>query len=396
MANMKSHQVPVSTANRDDSTGKEKNIKKPMIITAVVVILAVIFSLFLIGNTTKKISQGEISGIEKAVSKDTGQLFVAGATSDWWRFIADSSYDSKTLAKLDPFVENKDITRLGYAQYTNPDESIKSGGPLRITYLETKNNEAAEALKQWFEGKNNEAAPYNVRIKDNLVAIGPNWAFDNSLYFSDNGLGLDTDYIQNTSAANRNGEIGFAYIDFQKYFEGMLASQKDADTKIILNEYIKNEFGLKDKSGIWMGNAATYNSLWKGKFIKGGFDAETLDPEKASDIIQGRQKLISDNGEEMIIDPRESTLLENVFVAAPGKSSEESIKSFKEFFTPYNSAFEKEGYTENNSLLRGAVNIPEWNSILSATGQKEERLSTIIFAGKKDEMVFTFIPNRNI
>lgn len=386
---MKSSKIPVAQSS---VTKKEKEIKKPLIIASLVIIVVVIASLFVISNTTKKISQGEISGIEKVVSKDVGQMFITGANENWWKFIADTSYDSKSLYKLSPFADNKGITRLGYAQYTNPDESIKSGGPLRVTYLETKDAESAESLAKWFTDKNSPASPYNVRTQGNIVAIGPEWAFDNSLYFSTTPIGLEKSYIDDTAASNRNANIGFSYMDTSKYFEGLLKSKDDADTKSLLNEYIKYEFGLKDKTGIWVGNAATYNSLWKGKFVKGGFEASILDPEKASNILQGRQKVISDNGEEMIVDPRESSLLNEVFVSAKN-SSDASKASFKEFFTPYDSAFEKEGFSESSSLLRGAVDISEWNAALSGTGAKDENLSTIIFAGKDKEMAFTFIRN---
>lgn len=354
-----------------------------------------IASLIAINLTTKKISQGEVSGIEKVVSNKTGQLFVTGATADWWKYIADTSYDSKTLAKLNPFTDNKDINKLGYAMYVNPDESIQAGGPLRITYLETKNAEAATSLQAWFEGKKDTASPYNVRVQDNVVAIGPSWAFDNSLYFTDKSLGNDSTYLNQTATANRNDKIGYGYINFSNYFEAMLTSKDDADVKTILNEYIKYEFGLKDKKGVWVGNASVYNSLWKGKFVEGGFDASILDPKKAEDIIQNREKLVSDNGEELIVDPRESSLLSDVFVAAPGKSTDNAIKSFKEYFAPYDSAFTKEGFSESSSLLRGAINISAWNATLAGNGQKDENLSTILFAGKNGEMAFTFLRNPN-
>ena len=391
---MKSSKIPVAKSSLDSKT-KETSFKKPMLFAALVIIVISLISLFVISNTTKKISQGEVSGIEKVVSKDVGQIFVTGATSDWWKFIADSSYDSGVLAKMNPFSENKDITRLGYAQYVNPDESLKSGGPLRVTYLETKDAKAAEALASWFDGKKDATNPYNVRVKDNIVAIGPEWAFDNSLYFSATPIGLEESYLNDTAAANRNSNIGYSYMDASKYFASLLGANSDNDAKALLNEYIKYEFGLKDKNAIWIGNASTYNSLWKGKFIKGGFDSSILDPEKASDILQGRQKVISDNGEEMIVDPRESSLLSDVFVSAPGKSSEESKKSFNEFFAPYNSAFEKEGFSENSSMLRGTINLPAWNATLSGNGEKKENLSTVIFAGNAKEMTFTFIRNPN-
>lgn len=389
---MKSSKIPVPKSSAIDK--KANKSKKPLIIAAAVVIIMAIVSLFVISNTTKKISQGEVSAIEKAVSKEVGQMFITGATADWWKFIADSSYDGKSLYKLTPFTDHDSITRLGYAQYTNPDESLKSGGPLRVTYLETKDAESANKLAIWFNEKKDPTQPYNVRTKDNVVAIGPEWAFDNSLYFSDTPIGLEQSYLEDTVTANRNAKIGYSYFDASKYFESMFKSNDNADAKTLLNEYIKYEFGLKDKNAVWVGNASTYNSLWKGKFIKGGIDTSLLDPEKASDILQGRQKLISDNGEEMVIDPRESSLLSDVFVSAKN-SSDASKSSFKQFFTPYNEAFEKEGFSEGSSALRGVINIPEWNATLNANGQKDENLSTIIFAAKDKEMAFTFIRNPN-
>lgn len=390
---MKSSKIPVAQSSVNSKT-KETSFKKPMIFAAFVIIVVALVSLFVISNTTKRISQGEVSGIEKVVSKEAGQIFITGATPDWWKFISDTSYDSGSLHKLNPFADNEDITRLGYAQYINPDESIKAGGPLRITYLETKNAESATTLANWFNEKNNATSPYNVRTKENIVAIGPEWAFDNSAYFSDTPIGLEQSYLNDTASANRNSNIGFAYMDADKYITSLFNSKEDADAKSLLNEYIKYEFGLKDKTAIWTGNASTYNSLWKGKFLKGGFDPSILDPEKASDILQGRQKVLSDNGEEMIVDPRESSLLSDVFVSAKN-SSDISKTSFNDFFTPYNAAFEKEGYSEESSLLRGVVNIPAWNATLSGTGEKKENLSTFIFAGKDKEMVFTFIRNPN-
>lgn len=385
---MKSSKIPVAKSTVDT---KQKRTKKPMLIAALVVIVIALGSLFVISNTTKRISQGEVSGIEKVVSNNVGQMFITGASADWWKFIADTSYVSGPLSKLTPFADHKDITRLGYAQYENPDAALKSGGPLRVTYLETKDVQSAEKLASWFNEKKDPANPYNVRNKDNIVAIGPDWAFDNSLYFSDNPIGLDKTYLDDTAAANRNSSIGFAYMDAGKYFASMMDVNDNAEAKTLLNEYIKYEFGLKDKKAVWMGNASSYNSLWKGKFIKGGFDSSLLDPEKATDILQGRQKVISDNGKEMIVDPRESSLLSDVFVSAPQKSSEESKKSFTEFFKPYNSAFEKEGFSEGSSLLRGTINIAAWNATLSGNGQKSENLATILFAGTDKEMAFTFI-----
>lgn len=387
---MKSSKIPVPKSSVIDK--KENKSKKLLIITAAVVIVMAVISLFVISSTTKKISQGEVSAIEKVVSKEVGQMFITGATADWWKFIADTSYDGKSLYKLTPFTDHDSITRLGYAQYTNPDDSLKSGGPLRVTYLETKDNESANKLAIWFNEKKDPAQPYNVRTKENVVAIGPEWAFDNSLYFSDTPIGLEESYLEDTASANRNSKIGYSYFDASKYFEAMFNSNDNADAKTLMNEYIKYEFGLKDKTAVWVGNASAYNSLWKGSFIKGGIDTSLLDPEKATDILQGRQKLISDNGEEMLIDPRESSLLSDVFVSAKN-SSDTSKSSFKQFFTPYNEAFEQEGFSEGPSDLRGVINLPAWSATLSANGQKDENLSTIIFAVKDKEMAFTFIRN---
>lgn len=392
---MKSNPQLVPKSSNPALNKQGSSVKKPFIIAAILLVLLMIGSLITINLTTKKISQGEVSGIEKVVSSKAGQLFVTGGTSDWWKYIADASYDGKTLAKLNPVAENKNINKLGYALYESNDESIKSGGALRITYLETKDNESANSLQAWFESKKDPAQPYNVRIKDNIVAIGPSWAFDNSLYFTDSSLGNDSTYLSQTATANRNASIGYGYLNFGNYFAAMMNSKNDADAKTILNEYIKYEFGLKDKKGVWVGNAATYNSLWKGKFVEGGFDSSVLDPKKAEDIIQNRQKVISDNGEELIVDPRESSLLSDVFVAAPGKSTDNAIKSFKDYFKPYDDAFSKEGFSESSSLLRGTLNISAWNATISGGGQKEENLSTFLFAGKNNEMAFTFLRNPN-
>jgi hypothetical protein len=392
---MKSNPKLISKSSASPSHKAGSSVKKPLIIAAVLVVVIMIVSLIAINLTTKKISQGEVSGIEKVVSNKAGQLFVTGGTSDWWKYIADASYDGKALSQLDPFKENKNINKLGYAMYASTDDSIKSGGALRITYLETKDNESATELQGWFEAKKDASRPYNVRTKDNIVAIGPSWAFDNSLYFTDSSLGNDSTYLNQTASANRNANIGYGYLNFSNYFSAMLNSKNDADAKTILNEYIKYEFGIKDKKGVWVGNASTYNSLWKGKFVEGGFDSSLLDPKKAEDIIQNRQKVISDNGQELIVDPRESSLLSDVFVAAPGKSTDTAIKSFKDYFKSYDEAFSKEGFSESSSLLRGTLNISAWNATISGGGQKEENLSTFLFAGKNNEMAFTFLRNPN-
>ena len=368
-----------------------KSSKKiPLIIGSVVVILALIAAFVIINATTKKISQGEISEIEKVVSSDAGQVFVTPADAQWWAFIADASYDSDTLSTLKPFDENDGIVKMGYARSLNTDEATQSGGALRITYFQTDTPDDAQKLAEWFESKKTDISEYNVRIKDTIVALGPDWAFEDRIYFDDTPLGSDTTYLTKTAKAYRNSNVGFAYMNTEKYFESLLSTKLDANAKTALNEYIRYAFGLKEKESLWVGNASAYNALWKGNFVQGGVDETVLDPTKAADILQGRQDVIDDTGEEVLIDPRESSILSEVFISAKN-SSETDKTNFNTFFEPYNDVFSKEGFSENDALMRGAINLPQWNSSLSDIGERKEKLATALFAVKGNEMTFTFL-----
>lgn len=376
---------------RVSTHGDTKNfIKKPSIIIAGIIVIAVIVSLVVINFSTKAISHGEISSIEKVASVNTSQLFITPASTDWWKFIADTSYSGQELSKIDPITDHS-VIKLGYMNAMNTDESTKSGGPLRITYLETDDEAKAIELKTFLESKAGDPMAYNVRIDGNIVAIGPDWAFDQSLYFAKESLGDNQDYVKNTKATARNKNSGYAYLDVNNYLNGLLETKDDKEAKSVLNEYFKYEFGLKDQEVIWTGNASSYNSIWDGKLVKGGIDEKTLDPKKAKDILQGREKVIADNGQELTIDPRESSLLSDVYVYSKSKSPSEDKAPFTEFFAPYKASFDSIGYTEDNSLMHGVINIPVWDSTISDRGLKSENLSTLLFSGKADSLSFTFI-----
>lgn len=369
---------------------KKSSRKIPLIIGSLVVVLALVAAFVVINATTKKISQGEISELEKVMSADAGQVFITPAESDWWAFIADASYDSRSMATMDPVAENEGIIKLGYARSVNTDEATKNGGGLRITYLQTETPEDAQKLAEWFETKRTETSEYNVRIKDSIVAIGPDWAFEDRIYFDETPLGSDETYLTKTAKAYRNSNVGFAYMNTGKYFESLLTTKMDADAKTALNEYLRYAFGMKDKDSLWVGNAAAYNALWKGNFVQGGVDENLLDPTKANDILQGRQQVVDDTGEEVVLDPRESAIISEVFVSTK-KSTETEKINFNNFFEPYNDVFSKEGFSDNDATMRGAINLPQWNSSLSDIGQRPENLSTALFAVKGNEMTFTFL-----
>lgn len=373
-----------------DTEPNKSSRKIPLIIGSLVVVFALIAAFVVINATTKKISQGEISELEKVMSADAGQVFITPASSDWWAFIADASYDSKNLATMDPIAENEGILKLGYARSVNTDEATKNGGALRITYLQADTQENAQGLAEWFEAQRIETSEYNVRIKDNIVAIGPDWAFEDRIYFDDTPLGNDENYLTKTAKAYRNANVGFAYMNTGKYFESLLATKMDGSATTALNEYLRYAFGMKDKENLWVGNAGAYNALWKGNFVQGGVDETLLDPAKANDILQGRQQVVDDTGEEVVIDPRESAIISEVFVSTKNSTETEKI-NFNTFFEPYNDVFSKEGFSENDATMRGAINLPQWNSSLSDIGQRPENLSTALFAVKGSEMTFTFL-----
>lgn len=373
-----------------EKANTKSSSKMLLIIGSVVIILALIATFVIINATTKKISQGEISDIEKVVSSDAGQVFITPADEQWWAFIADASYDSPSMSELNPIEENEGIVKLGYARSLNNDEATKSGGALRITYLQTSTPEEAQSLAAWFESKQTDISEYNTRVKDNIVALGPDWAFEDRIYFDDSPLGNEGNYLTKTGKANRNSNIGFAYMNTGKYFDSLLSTKFDANAKTALNEYLKAAFGLKEKETLWVGNASSYNALWKGTFVQGGVDESVLDPAKATDILQGRQDVLDDTGEEVLIDPRESAILSEVFISAKN-SSEIDKSNFNNFFEPYNEVFSNEGFSENSSLMRGAINLPQWNSSLSDIGERKEKLATALFAVKGNELTFTFL-----
>lgn len=365
--------------------------RKIFIVIAIILAVAATVSLFVINKTTGKINQGEISAIEKTVPVQTGQLFVAPATDDWWKFISDISYASKELAVMKPIDANEGIVRIGYAQSVNTKEEILSGGAIRTTYFETETPENASALATWFKDNKAEGAPYTVFNKDNIVALTPDWVVTEDVPFPEETLGEDSSYVTATGTWYRNAGVGYGYLDFETYFEALMATQEDETVRNVLNEYITYQFGLEDKKGIWAGNASKYNTLWEGTFLSGGFKESLIDQQRAADILQGREEILDDDGQIAVIDPRESKLLSYVALSVPSKDTVADKAEFNSFFAPYDEAFSDAGYTADESLMRGAISTVEWNSTLSGKGSRTENIAAYLFAVKDNKMAFTFL-----
>lgn len=364
-----------------------------LILTAFAVIAAL--AVVMITTSHEKsnpLTKAELSPIEKVAPSGTSSLFLTPATQDWWGFVtamAPSEYYVKGLNFTESGVQPE---RFGYVSSINTSEEAKSGGPVKIIYVETKTADDANKFAEWILSKKNAYSTMGFMVKDNIVAITQGWAANDESVFPAETLASNDSYTTDTKVASRDNTIGFAYLDMGKS-TASLEQTKDPAVAKKLDEFFKLQFGLDIHKGSWVGHAAGPNTLWVGETNNINIDSNGIDTAKAKELLASFKKIQMQTPEYSISEENESVLFSALLLSIKDKSSDEDKKNFNETFAAYNEVFSKAGFDENNSIFRGAVQTSPLEYVLSGLPQKDSGMKGVVFAAKNGEMAFGFIRN---
>ena len=363
------------------------------------VLLAILSAIFLVvvftfialfpKTTGVAIVNVTLTPIEEVAPADTGSIFITPASADWWKTVSALSPVSEKLQTINPMDSKVAIKRFGTTLSHNNVADSKIAGPLRLEYIEVNDSKDTPALVAWFNEKSNNGDSFKVFSKDKVVVVAPGWVRSEADVFTTDSLNADNKYATNIKMANRDENVGFSYINFSAY-SNALFNTKDADKASALKDFFKNQFSINLDTDVWTGNASAYNTLWYGEMVKGNVTKESIDISKSKAILSGFQKVVSSNNGLNIINPNESILFSALSLNVTGASSEEDAKNFQANFEPYDKLFSSAGFSQEQSVYRGTVDLAVLNSVMTGLPAQPENIDKVVFAANGKNLAFGF------
>lgn len=319
------------------------------------------------------------STIDQVMPANADTAVIAPPGADWWPKVSAMASPAIRLEALDLATAGVEVTHVGYSRADDTSERIAEEGtpvdfgPLRLLYLETADDGAAEDLAEFMlEAAVNTGA--RVQVEGSIVIVAPSWADEYAAPADGESLAGKADLGGQLSA----GQAAM-------WFDPDAEVASLARTPEAVEHYegvVRRALGFQEGT-TWIGTSADGDS-WEGKFETGGIDTSQIDFEAVESDLSETETEVSKTvmGEttfQVILGGMADLTVAGGFASATedrAMGSDPAGRSFQAVQGEQVSSFGD--MTEWNAAVEGAT-----------TGQREAVTSRYISANE-EEMILSF------
>lgn len=339
---------------------------------ALAVVIAAAGALGLSGVLTgSRADDAPASAIPDRVPAGADTLVVAPFSAHWWEKVTPMDEPSKRLDELEPAEADLSIENIGYSRSQAPqDSALPFSLPLRLFYLESPTNEAAEAVAEWLRYEH--AAENRSVFVDGTVVVVGSAGMAGYEQPQEPVSALDS-YDQDV----RDGEASM-WMNTGREAASLTGDPDGAEAAAFMG-LLENGFGFTAGTK-WMGTSAD-GSAWAGRFAEGGVDPEKISFEQAVASLTATEEVLAavdgPTGKAEVVSPGVGAVLDSASFVAGTKHMGELIDV-------------KGAASVTEPLITVTNDVTGWNAAVTGILTSQEKIADRHVSANAKEMVVSF------